>query len=378
MKRSESDLVGLLGDIYAAGLGDRRWPESLQSLADFFGAAASFTVDYERTTGQRALRYVYGLEQIEREYDERYHAINPRARQPLEYPGPHTSYDYDKISEEEMRRHEFYDWFERAAGVRYYVGSRTIDGDQLITYTTVEFTRRHGHATPDEIKTFKLLTPHLANAWRTWRTIGQLAVAKDAFSTLQEAVQWGVVGLDGQGRVSTMNGRARAIVARADGVKMERGYLCLQRAAEDRTLKLIIAHTLRAVRGESLYPGGALAVPRCNGHLPYAVRVTPTRCGAELVPGAAPIVLVIIADPDVRGVPRREELMAVFRLSERECELVQHLMGGLALEEAAGRMNIARNTARNHLATVFDKTGARTQADLSGLLSSLPSEAPTI
>jgi len=378
MKRSESDLIGVLGDIYAAGLGDRSWPEGLKSLADFFGAAGSISIDYERATGRLAARHLYGLEQALREYDDRYHAINPRMQQPLEYPGPHTSYDYDKLSEGEMRRSEFYNWWERTYGVRYFVGSRIIDGEDLISFATVDFTRRHGHATPDEIRMFKLLTPHLANAWRTWRTIGQLAVAKDAFSTLQEAVQWGVVGLDGQGRVSTMNGRARAIVARADGVKLVRGYLCLLRAAEDRTLKLIVAHTLRAARGEGLYPGGALAVPRCNGHLPYAVRVTPTRCGAELVPGAAPIVLVLIADPDVRGVPRREELMAVFCLSERECELVRHLAAGLALEEAAARMAIARNTARVHLASVFGKTGARTQADLLGLLSSLPGEAPAI
>ena len=378
MKRSESELFGLLGDIYAAGLGDRRWPESLKSLADFFGAAGSLTADFDRATGRPADRHVYGLEPALREYDERMHAINPRMHQPLEYPGPHTSYDYDKISEEEMRRHEFYDWFERTAGVRYFVGSRTIDGEELISFATVEFTRRHGHATPDEIKTFKLLTPHLANAWRTWRTIGQLAVAKEAFSTLQEAVQWGVVGLNWQGRVSTMNQRARAIVGRADGVQVERGHLRLLRGAEDRTLKLIIAHTLRAARGEGLYPGGALAVPRCNGHLPYAVRVTPTRCGPEFVPGAAPVVLVLIADPDVRGVPRREELVTVFRLTERESQLVQHLAAGLSLEEAAGRMAIARNTARVHLTSVFSKTGARSQADLLGLLSSLPGEVPTI
>ncbi len=305
-------------------------------------------------------------------------AIDPRMYQPLEYPGPHTSYDYDKLSEEEMRRHEFYDWFEHTCGVRYFVGSRTIDGEELISFATVDFSRRHGHATPDEIRIFKLLTPHLANAWRTWRSIGQLAVAKEAFNTLQEAVQWGVVGLDWQGRVSTMNKRVRAIVARADGVKVERGHLRLQRAAEDRTLKLIIAHTLRAARGESLYPGGALAAPRCNGHMPYAVRVTPTRSGSEFVPGAAPVVLVLIADPDVRGVPRREELMTVFRLSERESELVRHLTAGLPLEEAAARMAIARNTARVHLASVFGKTGARTQADLLGLLSSLPGEVPAI
>ncbi len=63
MKRSESDLVGLLGDIYAAGLGDRRWPESLKSLADFFGAAGSLAADFDRASGRAAVRYLYGLEQ---------------------------------------------------------------------------------------------------------------------------------------------------------------------------------------------------------------------------------------------------------------------------------------------------------------------------
>lgn len=106
-----------------------------------------------------------------------------------------------------------------------------------------------------------------------------------------------------------------------DGLKVDKGQLRALRSAEDRTLKLIITHTLRATHGESLCPGGAIAVPRCNGHPPYALRITPTHCRAKVVPDTAPAALVLIADPGARAVPLREHLMAIFGMSGRDAEL---------------------------------------------------------
>jgi DNA-binding CsgD family transcriptional regulator len=379
MKRSQSDLLRLLGDLYGAGLGQRRWNESLKSLADFFGAAASIAIDVDRATGRTALRCGYGYDAaVEAEYDARMYALDPRAHQPLEFPGPHTSYDYDKLSEAEMQRNEFYDWLERTGGVRYYVGSRTIDGSKLISFATVDFHRRHGHASPEEIQLFKMLTPHIANAWRVSHAFAQLAAATGAFGVLQETVDWGVIGLDREGSVLTMNGRARAVMQRGDGLKVERGSLRALRSAEDRTLKLIVAHTLRGLHGDGIYPGGALSVPRLNGRMPYALRVMPTAYGGEIVPDAVPIVLVFIGDPDARHAPGRRELQRFFALSEREAELTQHLAAGLSLDEAAQQMSISRNTARNQLSSVFGKTGVRSQSELISLLSSLPAEAAAV
>jgi DNA-binding CsgD family transcriptional regulator len=376
MKHSESDLLKLLDMIYSAGLGDRSWSEGLKSLADFFGAAAGVAIDVDRATGRVPVMRVHGFdEKLIPEYLDRMHAINPRLRAQSERPGSHTTWDYDKIAEDEMRRDEFYNWLERTCGTKYFVGARTIDGDDRISFATIDFRAKHGHVTPAEIELFKRLSPHLANSWRISRAFGRVAAVQGAFEALQDSVPWGVIGLDRVGRVVTMNGRARAAVERMDGLKVEKGQLRALRAAEDRTLKLIVAHTLRAAHGESLYPGGAIAVPRRNGYPPYALRVTPTRCHATVVPDAAPAVLVLIAEPGARPVPQREHLMAIFGLSGREADLAQRIAGGVSLSEAADQMNIARNTARVHLSNILRKTGARGQGALSGLVNSLPVDA---
>jgi DNA-binding CsgD family transcriptional regulator len=378
-RRSHSDLLQLVNTIYSTGLGERGWNDGLKTLADFFGAAAAVTIDVARANGQIPVAFWHGYNHARfDEYAKIYHQINPRMHSASERPGPHTTWDYDKISPEEMRRSEYYNWLERECGVRYFIGSRTIDGDDYVTFAEVDFKPSHGHAGKREIETFKLISPHLANAWRISRMFGELSQAKGAFGTLQEAVQWGVIGLDLAGRVCSMNERARGIVARADGLKVVRGSMRLLRAAEDRTLSLIVAHTLRAVRGEGIYPGGSLSVPRTNGRLPYAVRVLPIRAStATPAPETTPVALVLISDPDTRNMPARPELMSIFGLSEREAELAQQLALGLSLDEAADRMRIARNTARVHLSSILAKTGARGQAALIGLLSSLPASPTT-
>ena len=48
-------------------------------------------------------------------------------------------------------------------------------------------------------------------------------------------------------------------------------------------------------------------------------------------------------------------------------------MLGESPEEAAASLNIKVSTARWHLASLYRKTGARRQAQLVGLLTSLPS-----
>jgi DNA-binding CsgD family transcriptional regulator len=377
MKRSQADLLKVLGDLYGAGLGNRPWNESLKSLADFFGATGSFAIDVDRASKRTTLRRSYGFDRAaEVEYDERMYRFDPRARNPLEYPGPHTTCDYERMSEEQIRRNEFYDWMERACGVKYFIGSRIIDAEKRISFATVDFSRRQGHATPEQVELFALLSPHIANAWRISHTFAQLAAATGAFGALQETVDWGVVGLDREGSVLTMNGRAHAVVERGDGLKVERGSLRALRSAEDRTLKLIVAHTLRGLHGEGTYPGGALSVPRLNGRMPYALRVMPTVYGGEIVPDAIPVVLVYIGDPDARRTPGRRELQRFFALSEREAELTQCLASGLSLDDTAQRMGVTRNTARNQLASVFGKTGVRSQSELIALLSSLPGDGP--
>jgi hypothetical protein len=137
-----------------------------------------------------------------------------------------------------------------------------IDAGSLSSFISVEFTASQGHADRDKIETFRALTPHIANAWRISRLLAQTSRVDDLNLLLLESALWGVVTLDHDGRVLTVNGPARAVIARNDGLRIEHGELRALHGADDRSLQIQIGLSLKAARGEGFHSGGTLVAVR--------------------------------------------------------------------------------------------------------------------
>lgn len=82
--------------------------------------------------------------------------------------------------------------------------------------------------------------------------------------------------------------------------------------------------------------------------------------------GAAdrPCFLVIARLAEDQRQQRVTEAAAAYGLTAAEKRLLAILFDGCSLPEAAHRLGVARSTARTHLQRLFDKTGARRQAEL--------------
>lgn len=79
---------------------------------------------------------------------------------------------------------------------------------------------------------------------------------------------------------------------------------------------------------------------------------------------------LLIADNESREQSRRV-MQASFRLTTAETAICQRLGAGLQLKEIASQLGISTNTARNHLQSVFDKTGINRQSDLILMMTQL-------
>jgi DNA-binding CsgD family transcriptional regulator len=105
---------------------------------------------------------------------------------------------------------------------------------------------------------------------------------------------------------------------------------------------------------------------------------------ARLYPSAlrrtADIVTGIAADYEADGISvifevqdapaeRMERLQTAFALTASEAQLALHIADGGDLGSYAAAKGVTRNTARNQLQAVFDKTEARRQAELVKLLA---------
>jgi DNA-binding CsgD family transcriptional regulator/PAS domain-containing protein len=369
---SEADILRLLNEVYAAGLGELSWLDALKSVAGFFDAAGAVAFDLDREAGIITSMNAFGVGTTQDDYARRMNAINPRMKRALLQPGCHTSFDYQALPEAAIRRHEFYNWLTRECGVKYFIGSRMLDEGALSSFVSVEFTAKQGHPDPAAIELFGLVSRHVANAWRMSRAQAQAERIDDLAMFLLDHTPWGVVTLDQDGAVLSVNAVARTAIRRSDGLAIVRGQLRALRAADDRSLQAEIGRSLRSAQGQSLHPGAALAVGRRETALSYGLRIMPLRHAAGRQPRHLPAVVILIADPALPRLPGRDEVMALCGLTPREAELALCLARGSALEEAAAVMRISRNTARTHLANALHKTCARNQTALVALIRALP------
>ena len=331
------------------------------------GGGAGAVLDLNRRTMQVGRIQVHQLDTTVNEYVARMNRINPRVRASLERRGPHLISDYRVLPEAALDRSEFYDWIERHHGVRYFVGARIVDDGPRSLLASVEFTRRHGHPEESVLKTFQQVLPHIANAWRVSSLVEQFGSAKSLIETLAGQRLCGLVALRADGSVLFMNTIAEDVIRTADGLTVVGGMLRAARAANDRTLQQFIAQVLRSEPDESREGGGAVAVARPSGRVPFVVRVMPSVAAERFADGELPAALVLIADPDRRAAPSEATLRSL-GLSPSEVHIARRLVRGRTLAEAARDLGMAHNTARAHLRSIFAKTQARSQVELVRML----------
>ena len=101
----------------------------------------------------------------------------------------------------------------------------------------------------EELAVLRVLFPHLQRAVGLHQRISSLQMTADAAASLLDRWSLGVILLDSAGRVILMNAFAERIVARKDGLQLDRGVLRALHRQENAALRALIAG---AIRGREL------------------------------------------------------------------------------------------------------------------------------
>jgi DNA-binding CsgD family transcriptional regulator len=139
-----------------------------------------------------------------------------------------------------------------------------------------------------------------------------------------------------------------------DGVFEAHGRLKATDSAENSRLRNLIAGCVQPV--PAAFPGSACAlrITRPSGKPPFVLRVTPIPGETDLPLGTGEAVaLVRIIDPAASPRGYQEILRQLFRINPAEIRLLDRLMEGDCVKEAALKLQITENTARSELKTIF-------------------------
>lgn len=215
------------------------------------------------------------------------------------------------------------------------------------------------------LQLFRFLRPHLQNAFDLVLEVAKRDTLLPNPTFWLDQIPTSACIVSPDGKVLHLNGQA-------DRLFHDTGFLYVDRmvrlsARKPHAEKALYGALNRASKMSTAVGPVSLMQARQGG--PF-VFVLPIQNKDQIHPGLAPFIaptlplLVTIFDPD--EAPRKSErvLAAALGLSERESLLVQELILGASLREAAAKLEISYNTARNQLASATSKTGSRSQSDI--------------
>lgn len=213
-----------------------------------------------------------------------------------------------------------------------------------------------------EVKLLRHLAPHLTAAIRGYWRWDALLAGLRLVTTALDAVNAAVFAIKESGELSFANFCGETELSSKNWLENCGGRLAPSRhIIEPRDLEIALR---RLRRGQ----GFSLHVRSNKASSPAVITGAPFHATAQGHPIEKSIALVWLVL--LRLDPQPLQIVAeLFRLSAAETRLLERLADGEALKDAAAILDIAENTARTQLKSIFAKTGRRRQSELLALVN---------
>jgi DNA-binding CsgD family transcriptional regulator len=196
-------------------------------------------------------------------------------------------------------------------------------------------------------------------------TVGRIALtsAIDALNRVEIAA----VAVDRFGSILGANDKAHALFDRDVSIRLNRLSVKDRQASE--TLATLF-NLLSRSSDLDAFPSLPIVIPR-EKRRPLIVRLLPVHPAARS-PFLGARALITLTSLEPKSSPSLTALSRAFRLTPAETRLVAAIADGSSCEQAAEKLGIARETARNQLKSVYSKTDTHRQSQLVALVARLP------
>jgi DNA-binding CsgD family transcriptional regulator len=174
-----------------------------------------------------------------------------------------------------------------------------------------------------------------------------------------------VLLLDRYARVVFANAAGEELLASGTALTNVRGTLAAQASRSDRQLQKAIQEVLE----RKLAAGAEVGIERERSRplLATILYIAPANSFTPL-PEDTACCAVFVSDPDCFRTSRSSAFACIYDLTPAETRLLNSILSGAGLAQAAKEMTISVTTARTHLTHIFSKTGTRRQGELINLV----------
>jgi len=361
-----------LDDIYAAAEDPGHWATVLSTLTDHLsGSGGGLHAGNVDGTG-----FSFGATcrvdpECLVEYSQYYYSVNPLNSALARVPVGQAVPDQRLVAPRDMERTEFLN----DHGRRFdYAGSITLvlaRDSQHEACLGVLRNFRSDVFSDEQVSFVQRLGPHIRRAIDLNRRLAGMQNDRAPLETALGSLETAILVVDRVGVICYCNAAGEKLLEKRDGLKVSRGRLYAANASAQNAL----AGLMRTALAEKGARGGSIPVPRQYSTRPLLVKVMPIAQRSEFwLSKTMPCAILFISDPDPLAVKVADEGMDAYGLTPSERGLLNELIAGRSLREAADILQITRATSRNRLARIMNKTHTHRQSELIQLVlrSSIP------
>lgn len=360
----DEKISALIGDIYEGPCNGDAWQRVLNGLLDLTGSRFIMISKVDLRRREYSQTYWHGADDARfldgvRDYETDLYRTDPT----LEFGSRNPNAGFVTMataiagSGVAPADHPYLRWTNDVLGVGHSLVRYTAPRDDMTVGISLHPPSARVTHDPAEIKLFLLLFEHIERSMR-------LAARPPDFEHPHEAR----LLVDSRGLVRETSSCAGAMLARADGLRIQGGRLHAACPQDTGRIDALIVSALTALSHGGV--GGGIVVPRPSGRRNWLVLVSPLPETHGPFASYGPAALVRIVDPEAYTPPRSPaKWRRMFGLTPMEARLAQTLMADDGnLRTAAEQLGMRYSTARVHMRHIFDKTGARGQVPLMRLL----------
>jgi DNA-binding CsgD family transcriptional regulator len=363
---SNAQLTTLIGSIYDAAADPDKWSEFLATLSGMTAGSCAMVLMHEAKIPKHTVSSSWGFNpKALRLYQERYgELVDVWTRRGQTKPAGYvcTSESLSPISE--LTGTEFYNDFTRPYDVKHGMFGVVANQSDSLANVSVFRSPAAGPFSDPQLEILRLITPHVQRALAIHFRLGDLQSRALGFENAIDMIQSGVILIDVNGNVLTMNRSANRHVSAAKGLRLRVGKLCAVQGPESERLMALIDGAVKTTVGDGHSAGGTMLVSRPVGR-PLSLTVAPLRVARR---PEEPAAVIFIADPDERTELPGDLLRRGYGLTVAECRLALLLVEGQSLNQVAAQTRVSVLTLRTQLKSVFAKTGVKRQGELIQLL----------
>lgn len=361
----EGTLLGIVEEVYAAAEDPARWGAVIDRCARAVrcDAGALYAQDLSHGTASIAVAVGYG-DSFLRSYEQYYAPRNPWTSVLSHFVEGEVQITDDLVPVIDFfESSEYYNDWLRPQGLFRAANLCLSKRSGLLSNVTLMRSKSTGEFAEGEVRLLSRLTPHLQRAVELHRRFSQVSTENQSMKQMLDCMPAAVIMVDRSGRVIYMNSAAERLIAMADGVSVQCGFVRLGTSSQDARLRQMLSDATNTASSGG-QAGSAMRIKRRSMQTPFELLVTPIRISSPLMTQTEPSAAVFISDPGATNEQECHLWRDIYQLTDAEARIASELAKGRSLDEISGTLGITMNTTRTHMKAIFRKTDTHSQARL--------------